>query len=1070
MKQLFTFLFTICGFMLAAQGVTTSSMSGQITDTNGEGLIGANVIAVHTPTGTTYGNSTDLDGYFRISNMKVGGPYSITVSYTGYEDKVENNVFLKLGSPYALNTKLGEAAIELEGVEVVAQAIFAGQGQGASTDISAEDIDLMPTLNRNLNDFTRLTPQAKETFGGGFSIAGMNNRFNAIYIDGAVNNDVFGLAANGTNGGQTGIAPFSVDILDQIQVVVSPYDVTLGGFAGGGINAVTKSGTNKFQGTAYYFLQNQSFAGKTNGTLAENIGLSDDDRTRLADFTQTTYGASLGGPIIKNKLFFFANVELQDDETPAPFEIGEYIGNSSEADLNNLSSVLQNQYGYDPGVFGSKADQIEGLKLFGKLDYNLSDNHKLTLRHQYTKAEQRNVNGSNVRTINFEGNGVFFPTTTNSTALELNSSLGNNASNNLIIGYTSVFDDRDPIGSDFPYVTIEDGDGSIRFGSEQFSTANQLDQKIFTITNNLKLYKGKHTITLGTHNEFYSIYNLFIRQNFGSYRFGSLNDFLTGAPAEEYDRSYSLVDDKTGDGSAAAADFSAMQLGVYIQDKIQVNNRLQVTAGIRLDVPFITTEQNVASDFNTSTLPSIAAQYDIEGAEGGELPQGQLMFSPRVGFNYDLKGDQKTVLRGGLGIFTSRVPFVWPGGAYTNNGLTVGGLNERDVDGDILFNPDPNTQLENPNFTVPSGQVDLFAKDFKYPQVLRGSLALDKVFGNNWLFSVEGIYTKTLNNVFYRNVNSDPTVDFTWTGGPDNRQVFTRNNIDPTYTAVYLATNTNEGYTTNLTASLSKNFASGLNLYVAATLGDSEAVFEGTSSQNSSQWRGAMTIDGRNNAIIGRSDFSLGSRIIGALGYVIDWTKNGNFNTTISLFYQGEAGSPYSYVYGNGFNEDTRRSIFASNLNNEGGSTSRNRSLIYIPATASDINLEDPSQWAALDNFISQDSYLSKNRGSYALKNGGRTPFESQFDFKLMQDFGVNGHKFQLSFDIFNLANFVNNDWGVIYNNPFAFEVLDFEGYAADGTTPTFSFTEDRLGNDRFGINGTLSRWRMRLGLRYIFR
>lgn len=1047
---------------LYGQGVTTSTLNGKITDTDGAALIGANIVAVHNPTGAFYGNSTDLDGYYRISNMRVGGPYTVTISYTGYEDLVKNDVYLNLGQTFILNEAISESSIGLDEVVVAAERYYAGQGAGASTAISEDDINLLPTLNRNLNDFTRLTPQAKESFGGGFSIAGMNNRYNAIYIDGAVNNDVFGLAANGTNGGQTGISPFSIDIVEQIQVVVSPYDVTLGGFAGGGINAVTKSGTNDFAGTAYYFFQNEGLAGKTNGTLIERLGQTDDDREKLDEFSQRTIGASISGPLVKDKIHFFANVELQNDETPVPFDLGTYRGDSDQAALDNLSSVLQNQYGYDPGGYGSKADKLEGAKIFGKLNFNLSEKHKLVVRHQYTKAEQFNVNGSTSSNINFENNGVYFPSTTNSTAIELNSSLSNSSSNNLIIGYTSVLDDRDPLGSDFPYLTIFDGDGTLRIGSEQFSTANQLDQKIFTITNNFKLYKGKNTWTFGTHNEFYSIYNLFIRQNYGVYEFDNLGDFLAGAPAVGYDRSYSLVDEVVGDGSAAAADFSAFQLGFYAQDEIQMSNKLKLTAGIRLDIPFITTEQSIASDFNSSTLTAVAAQYDIEGAEGGKLPQGQLMVSPRLGVNYDVNGDQSTIIRGGLGVFTSRVPFVWPGGAYANNGLTVGGVRESNIDGDILFNPNLDQQLTNPNFTVPSGQVDLFAKDFKYPQVFRGSLAFDKKLASGWDFSIEGIFTKTLNNVFYRNVNSDPTVDFSWTGTPDNRNVYTRNDIDPTYNAIYLATNTSEGATSNVTVSAGKNFDQGLNFYAAYTYGNATSIFEGTSSQNSSQWRGAFTVNGRNDAALGTSDFALGSRVIGALGYVIDWTKDSNFNTTISLFYEGLSGEPYSYVYGN---RDGR------NINNETGSTSRNRSLIWIPADASQINLVDESQWAALDAFIEDDAYLSANRGSYAEKNGSRTPFASQFDFKLMQDLGFSGHRLQLSFDVFNLANLINKNWGVQYRNPFDYHVIDFEGYADDGTTPQFSFDDDRLGNDRFDIdtqNG-VSRWRGRIGLRYIF-
>ncbi len=1061
MKKL---LIVFCSiFMVVAafgQGSTTSSTNGRVTDTNGDPLPGANVTAINQSTGAFYGNSTDPDGYYRISNMKVGGPYTITVSYTGFSDNVKENIYLKLGEPFRYNVQMSDSNVNLGEVVILATKVFPGQTNGASTSISDEDIDILPTLNRDLNDFTRLTPQAKESFGGGFSIAGMNNKFNAVYIDGAVNNDVFGLADNGTNGGQTGISPFSVDILDQIQVVVSPYDVTLGGFAGGGINAVTKSGTNEFKGTAYFFNQNESLAGKTSGALIDRIGGTDDDREKLDEFNQNIYGFSVGGPIIKDKVHFFTNVEIQKDETPVPFEFGSYDGNSSESDINTLSSFLRDTYGYDAGGFGSKVDELSGVKFFGKLDFNINKNNKLTLRHQYTKAEQTNVFGSNDRTINFENNGVFFPTTTNSSAIELSTTIGNSASNNLVIGYTSVFDDRDPIGNDFPYMIIDDGEGQIRVGSEQFSTANQLDQKIFTLTNNFKLYKGKHTFTFGTHNEFYDIYNLFIRQNFGVYEYDSLSQVLDQMPASDYERSYSLVDNITGDGSAAGSAFNAIQFGLYAQDEIQIQDNFTLTAGLRIDIPFITTEQDVASDFESTLRDSIGTAYDIEGAEVGKLPQGQIMFSPRVGFNYDVMNDKSLVVRGGLGIFTSRVPFVWPGGAFNNNGLTVGGVDTDGIDGDIVFQPGINDQYVADDFAVPSGQVDLFASDFKYPQVFRTSLAVDKNFTNGWSVSLEGIYTKTLNNVFYQNINSDPTVDFNWTGGPDNRPVYTRNSLDERYTAIYYATNTNEGSSSSITLSTTKEFDFGLNFFAAYTYGNSTSIFEGTSSQNSSQWRGAFNVDGRNNAPLGRSDFALGSRIVSAVSYVSDWTNDGRYNTTVSLFYEGQSGDPYSYVYNN-------RS--ARNINNETGSTSRNRSLIWIPADASEINLIDDTQWAALDKFIEEDKYLSENRGSYAEKNGSRAPFVSQIDLKILQDLGFKNHKIQLSFDVFNVANLINKNWGVVYNNPFDYRLINFEGYDTDGKTPLFSFTEEDLGNDRFNINDRLSRFRARVGIRYIF-
>lgn len=1057
-------------FMMG-QGVTTSSMNGQVTDQNGDPLVSATVIAVHTPSGTSYGSIVNEEGYYRIPNMKVGGPYKVTVSYTGYASAETERIYLRLGENLRQNFDLAETGVQLEEVLITVTQGTAGTNSGASTQITTEQIDVVPTLNRDLSDYLRLTPQSTG-YAGGTSFGGVNNRYNAVYIDGAVNNDVFGLASNGTNGGQTGISPFSIDIIDQFQVVLSPYDVTLGGFAGGGVNAVTKSGTNEFKGTAYYFWQNEGLVGKTNRTLTDITG---SDRTSVADFSQQTYGASVGGPLVKDKVFFFVNAEIQADETPSPFDFGVYDGNSDQAKLTELSQFVQNTYGYDPGTFGDISDELNGLKLFAKVDINLNDDHRLTLRHNYTRAENINRNVSNASNINFSRNGVFFPSVTNSSALELNSRFGNDLSNNLIIGFTNVSDDRDPIGTDFPYVFINDGDGQINMGSERFSTANALDQTIFTITDNFKIYKNQHTITLGTHNEFYSIYNLFIAQNYGAYRFESVDDFINGASAIEYDRSYSLVDDITGDGSAAAANFNAMQLGFYAQDEWAVTPQFTLTAGLRLDIPILTTDPAIDENFNTESLPLVQDQYDVaNNVEGGSAPDGQLMLSPRLGFTYDLNGDRMNILRGGIGIFTSRIPFVWPGSMYTNNGLTLGRVDERDITGDVNFIPGIQNQYVNPNFTVPSGQIDIFTQDFKYPQVLRGNLAIDTKLPGDISFTLEGIYTKTLNNVLYTQVNTDNTVDFNWTNtGADDRPVYTRSNIDPTYSAIYVGSNTSEGYTYNITASLAKQFASGLTANLSYTYGDATAVTEGTSSQNSSQWRGQVNTDGRNTPVLGRSDFALGQRVLGALSYSVDWNEAKNASTTITLLVEALQGSPYSYVIG-GSN--------ARNINNEAGSSSRNRSLIYIPADASEINFVESNgvspaeQWTLLDAFIENDPYLSKNRGSYAEKNSNWMPWMSFLDLSLRQDFGVMAggkmNTIQVSWDVFNVANLINPSWGVRYTVPGDFNnffLYSFEGYDTDGTTPQFSYTDEAIGRDAYNIDNFNSRWRMRLGVRYIF-
>lgn len=1069
-----------------AQGVTTTSISGRIIDDAEEPLIGANIYAVHTPSGTSYGASTDLEGFYRIPNMRVGGPYSIKMSYTGYGSKEYNDVILRLGEKQKFDVTLTDTSTDLVSVEVVAKAGSAGTNAGASTQVGSDQIESLPTLDRDLGDFTRLTPQAS-----GNSFGGINNRFNAIYVDGAVNNDVFGLAASGTNGGQTGAAPFSIDIIDQLQIVLSPYDVTLGGFAGGGINAVTKSGTNQFKGTAYYFLQNQDLSGKTPGRLAERFGESF-ERVGLDEFSQQTFGASLGGPLIENKLFFFANVEFQRDETPAPFEFEQYQGNSTMADLEGLRNTLINDFGYNPGTFGNTSDQLDAGRFFIKLDYNINENHRLTARHNYNNLENFDRNASFDTRINFSNNGIYFPSVTNSSAVELNSTFGNRASNNLIIGYTRVNDNRDPLGERFPNVQISDGGrNTIRFGSEAFSTGNLLEQSTFSLTDNFKLYRGKHTFTFGTHNELYSFNNVFIRQNFGAYQFRSLDDFLNGAEASRYNRSYSLVDDGIGDDTDAAAKFDAIQLGFYAQDEIEVNEKLTITAGLRIDIPLILDDPAANPQIlQDSTLSKITSVYPIAtDVNIGQAPSGQLMFSPRAGFNYDFKDENKTTLRGGLGIFTSRIPFVWPGGMFTNNGVILGSVDDRDISDPVTFRPDINNQYVNPGDATasPGGQVDLFVDDFKYPQVFRMNLAVERMLPGGIRATVEGLYTKTLNNMLITNVNTDPTVGFNWTGTPDNRAVYNRERLAPELNGdVYIASNTNQGYTYNITATLAKDFSKNFNVQASYTYGDAEALNEGTSSQNSSGWRGQTNINGRNSPIYGRSDFALGHRLIGNVSYIADWTGDGRFSTSFNLFFDGVKTNAYSYVLG------PDGDFLGENPNNESGSTGAIRSLAYIPASIDDINLVDivtlddndveigritaSEQWTQLDNFINNDDYLSDNRGGYAEKNAAWLPFQGFFDLGIRQNLGIQVgntmQRFQLSFDMFNVANLLNKDWGTRYLVPGDFNnriLYNIVGYEADGTTPQMTYDAgDAVGKDALVIAGG-SRWQSRVGIRYLF-
>ncbi len=1073
MRQvLITLSFLLFSLSVFAQGVTTASMSGKITDANGEPLIGATVVAVHTPSGSQYGTATRVDGGYTLPAMRVGGPYTITTSYAGFSDFIEENVYLSLGQDLGFSCELSDSAIKLEGITVVAQREGAlnAAPTGAETLIGEESINSVPTVERNFNDFIKLTPQASTTEDGGISIAGMNNRYNSIFIDGAVNNDVFGLSDQGTNGGQTGISPISIDAIEEFQVVLAPYDVRLGGFAGGGINAVTRSGSNKFEGSAYFLTRNENFVGKTHRySIDPNKELGDDEveslRTKVDDFSANTYGFRLGGPIVKNKIFFFINAELQRDQTPQPFDFINYEGDTDEAGLNALADFLRNNYGYDPGGFLNNTRELNGEKILARFDFNLSQNSKLKLRHSFTRGTSVSPSSSNDQTINFYNGGIFFPSTTNSSAIELNSIFGSSASNDLIIGYTSVFDDRDPMGDDFPRLTLVDGSGQIRLGSEVFSTANQLRQNILTLTDNFNLYRGKHTITIGTHNEFYDIYNLFIRQNFGEYEFASVNDFITGAPPVDYASSYSLVDDIRGDGSEASASFSALQLGFYVQDRIEIANRLKLTLGLRLDVPLLLDNPVEDVNFNENTLPAIRAAYAgeseildaLDGAESGQSPAPTVMFSPRIGFNYDVKDNNETIIRGGLGVFTSRVPFVWPGGSFTNNGLTIGGTFYNQFDSTFVFNPDVNSQPQATDFgaedAIPSGQIDFFSKDFKYPQVFRLNLGIDQKLPGGFIGGFEAIYTKTLNNVLYYNLNIKPSE--TNLAGADNRPLFDRfDPVDDTYSRIILGDNTNQGYGYNVTFKLDRPFNNGLLASFAYSLGDAWAINDATSSQNSSQWRNMEHYNGRNYLDLSRSDFSQGMRFNSLLSYQKD--VNDFFGFSAGVFYDGRSGRPYSYIYSNRLsNGDSRWS-----------------DLIFVPADPSQINLSDPAEWEALDEFISNDNYLKSRRGKYAERNGARLPFEHNFDLKLALNVGTKisetTNKVQISLDILNFGNLLNKNWGAKYFNSFGqYSIINVDSVDSDAGTASFSFNAPS-GNP-WSVDNFNSRWRMLLGVRYIF-
>lgn len=1062
------------GTSIYAQGNTTSSISGVVYDSGSESLPGASILATHVSSGTRYTASTDISGNFRISNMRVGGPYQVVITFVGFRSYQETNVYLQLGETKNFKVILEDEASELREVVVtgVKNSTFNSKRTGAQTVIDSDKIKSLPSLSRNIADFARLTPQAQLRGDDQLSIGGQNNRFNAIYIDGAVSNDVFGLAANGTNGGQTGVSPISVDAIEQFQVSVAPYDVKLSGFAGGAISAITRSGTNNFEGSAYFLNRNEGLAAKTPPSLAGT-----NPRTKLADFSAKTYGVRAGGSIVEDKLFYFINYEKQDNETPQPFELSNYTGLSANR-LGELRTKLAT-YGYDPGSFENNVRTLVSDKLIGKLDWNISDNHKLSLKHSYVKAENFSPSRSSATSISFINGSQLFKSTTNSTALELNSRFGNKFSNNLVVAYTNVIDDRDASGDPFPSVQIFDGSNqSIYFGAEGFSTANFLSQKVLTITDNFEINAGISTITIGTHNEFSSSRNVFFGNNFGSYRYSNLDDFLNGGKPNRFQMNYSLIGGE-GDESLGAAEFGTKQFGVYLQNEMRVSDNFKLSYGVRVDVP-VWEDGLVNSDFNTRTLGLLeAAGKDLKGARVGQAVKSTAHIAPRLGFNYDLNGKKTTQFRGGLGIFTSRLPLVWPGGTYNNNGISQGAISITNSTQTPVFNPNPSvaSQLQplpasypRPGSGGKGGNIDIFAADFKLPQVFKASFAVDQKLPAGFVFTSEITYNDNISAIRYENLNiKNASGNLT---GADTRPQYNGNTrVDPTYLGVYLGSNTDEGKAHNYSFTLTKNFRSDFidaNISGTYSYGKSTVLLDATSSQNSSQWNNTETVNGANYPALSRSDFDQGRRIISNGNATFKWSSF--TKTRIGFFYEGAQGTPISYVY-----NDAGRLL---------QDTFSNSALIYVPASQSEIRLVSTTanpltpqaQWDALSAFIESNEYLKGRKGGYAERNGDRLKTSHVVDLKFAQEFiitsGKKKHTLEFTADIFNFTNLLNKNWGKRYFTGFdQVQLLKQEGFVTGTKTPTFSYNPDVANNinqvDDVGLNS--SRWQVQTGVRYTF-
>ena len=1070
--------------------VTTSSISGVIVDEKGESLPGSSVQAIHTPSGTSYGTVANLDGRFTIQGLRPGGPYSILVSYIGFISQQFTNVTISLNETYNLNVTLKESSESLSEVTIVgwSNSNMKSDRAGALTSVNRQSIDAIPTVTRSMNDIMRLAPQSNTT-SNGYAVGGGNYRQSYVTVDGAAFNNAFGIGANLPANG----SPISLDALEQLTISLTPYDVRQSGFVGGAINAVTRSGDNEFKGTAYTYVNNYNLIGKKVG----------DYELTAQETRYNTFGLSIGGPIIKNKLFFFLNAEYEDNISPGPSYIlrkndSEPFGTNNvvrptESDVNRMNDYLKNTYNYDPGRITDYPLGTPSFRLMGRIDWNINEYNKLSVRlshtgYKYSTSPSTSTNPLTANTIYpgdtdlsisrgltrtsnyamyFESARYFQEQNFSSVATELNSRLGK-INNMFRFTYSLQNEPRSYVGDVFPTVEIlKDGAPYMSFGPDPFTAGNTRVVDTYVATDELTWNWGFNNMTAGVQYEYQKASNGYMQGGNGWYIFSSMDDFMNGAKPS----AFLITHSNSPDLSQFKSTLSFQQYSAYLQDQIDLTDNFRLTAGIRFELPTYPSIEKTNFNKEYNDLDFGGTHYSTS-----TLPSAALTFSPRIGFNWDLTGERKYVLRGGTGVFTGRLPYVWLVSVVGNSnvGQTQYFYNTpADATGaqpDFKTNvKDILSQLYGGSFTpatpVAPQAPTILSEDLKMPSTWKSSLAFDAKLPGGIEFSLEGVYNKDLNPVVITNkglkVNGTITLN-----SQDTRILYTRhiNNYNA-YVIENNAENKSNYYA--VTAQLRKKFDFGIDLSFAYTRSEAKSYGDGIGDQvTSAFYTNLYSKDGVNEHELGYGTYVSPDRIIATAGYRKEYAKN--FATGAYFIYDG---SQLGYVGGYSY---TRFSYTMGNVVGDGGANN----LLYIPtreelnswtfANATDYTGEEQKNdfWA----YIEQDKYLSKHKGQYAERGGALMPWRHQLDFKFVQDFYVKAggkrNTLQLGVDIKNLPNLINSNWG-LYKMAYSSNILNYN-------TSTGSYSFPKVSNEVLkttfkNYESFTSTYTIQFSLRYIF-
>jgi len=1109
--------------LLKAQ-VTTSSISGIVKQSNGEALSGASITAIHTPSGTKYATVSNKSGSFTMPGLRPGGPYTLSCQFTGMKKQDVEDITLTLGDNYTVSLTMVPSATTLTEVVVSGGKAAANQKTGASTNVGQRQIVTLPTITRNITDFTRLTPQAN-----GNAIAGRDGRYNNFTVDGANLNNNFGLSTDPLPGGNS--QPISLDAIEEVSVNIAPSDVRQSNFTGANIASITKSGTNRFKGTAYGYYRDQSFIGTNVGGLK---------LAKQPDQKSTVYGASVGGPIIKNKLFFFINGELEKRVAP-PLSSFKPTGGSGGGNISNVlvdslrkfSDYLKNTYGYETGSFdGLPNANIKNYKLLAKIDWNINTAHKLTLKYsEMVGDDDKFMSGSTPNGINSGGPNTWtanarfgtnamsyansqysFHDQVRSAAVELNSNWKGKFSNQMIATGTKIRTTRSTPGGVFPFIDIM-GDPTksgtaatyaggakqnyMSAGQENFSNANDVINNIYNVTDNFNIYAGKHTVTVGGTYEYQYVGNKFMPAKQSYYAYGSLEEFMNpNSHPIAYSNTFSRI---PGEDEVYSAALKIGQLGIYAQDEVNITPRVKLTIGLRMDKPIYIEQPLENPSITALTFPDRYGKPTNYST--GAWPKSTWYYSPRVDIRWDMNGDKSMIVRAGSGVFTGRIPFVYLTNMPTNSGMyQVGVVANATQLNQITFSANPNAW--NSLFTLPapapnSAGFILIDKKYKFPQVWRTNIGFDRKFGKNWTLTMDALYSKDLNATVMRNANQIAPTGTVNLGGSTrpsfaNTSTATRRLYNAYANAIVLENN-NAGGSFSFTAQVSKSFNKGFYASLAYTFSAAMDVTANPGSTAASTWSGNPTSGTQNDRELSYSSFSTPHRILGTFSYRREFIKH--LASTLSIFYEGSQaqGGAFSYIYGSAGGTAPTGFSNTADINYDGNSSD----LMYIPkdpsqitfipvtvgAGANAVTYTAQQQSDAFFAFVEQDKYLRKHKGQVAERNGAIYPFYHRVDVKFLQDIFTNiGSRratLQFSADCQNFLNLLNKDWGLrdffVVSNP-----LRATKNATTGEVryqlATYTPNDAPAGSTPILVNKTFIRslstsstWSLQLGLRLIF-